>query len=167
MIPISISTSGLTSGFNGVSTLNIGNYIAALKQTGQPADLATALALDSLQKSLAGLQKAISGATLTANIPAVPSALISGSQVEFTLTASTTLITTTAPVTTGSRLIIILTEDSTGGRIITWDVMFKDVTVEIDTRPSAVNIFEFFSRTDPSDSTLKWFGLSLPLLAQS
>ena len=84
---------------------------------------------------------------------------------EVTLAANFT-VTVPYPANAGNRLAVFITENSTGGWRITWDVMFKYATIDIDTRASMVNIFDFIGRKDPADGKLKWFATSLPLLSQ-
>ena len=59
-----------------------------------------------------------------------------------TLTVPTTTIVSPTVPTDGQRLTVVLRQDSTGGRLITWDTNF-DPPVEIDTAPNSVSVFRF------------------------
>lgn len=71
---------------------------------------------------------------------------------EVTLTTSTTNIMPTVVPTVGALLTVVITEDGTGNRQITWQPApggFKGVTVDdIDTRASKINIYLFVGRSD-------------------
>jgi hypothetical protein len=59
-------------------------------------------------------------------------------------------------------LIVVLTQDATGGRQITWSTDFKLATVEIDTTPDTVSIFSFVARADG-----KWWMVGTPITGQT
>lgn len=160
---LKISTKGLVSSFHGITKLNNGNYSAALKSTGDPSDLATAKALDALQQALSGLNNAIFSGELTTS--ALPTTTSSG-VLEIALTTATTLVTGAYPTSVGDRLVVVLTQDATGGRQITWDAMFMNATVNIDTTLSTVSFFDFVGRITPSDSVLRWYTTAPPMLSQ-
>lgn len=69
---ITISTRAIVQKFKGITTLNLGNQIAALRSTQGNSDMHTAMALEEIQNALFGLNNAIATATLQ-----VPSSIIS------------------------------------------------------------------------------------------
>ncbi len=86
---------------------------------------------------------------------------------EWLLTTATTAITPLTVPTVGALLILVITQDATGGRQITWGPTVKWAGVDIDTTATTVSVFHFFGRTDPSSSTVKWSLLSAPLTGQT
>ncbi len=63
-----------------------------------------------------------------------------------------------APVA-NTRLTVVIAQDATGGRAITWSADFRGAAVEIDTAPNTVSIFQFAARSDG-----KWWLASEPVL---
>ena len=60
-----------------------------------------------------------------------------------TLTGTTTEITSPQTPVGGQSLTVIITQDGTGGRQITWSSAFQATVVDIDTTASTVSIFRF------------------------
>ena len=75
------------------------------------------------------------------NGPTLKWIYIAGTQiVDQTLTAPATI----AAPTTGARdLVVILRQDATGGRTITWGAGFSGTSSNIDTTPSTISVFLF------------------------
>jgi len=78
--------------------------------------------------------------------------------IAMTLTASSTMITAAAPAGDGEMLFVMLTQDATGGRHITWDTMFDLATpTGVDDRPFLRTVFNFVGVTG------KWRMTSYPV----
>ena len=77
---------------------------------------------------------------------------------EYTLTDPTTLITTAILPASGDQMTVVITQDATGGRQITWDTMFKMATVEIDTTADTISIFSFIGLSDTN-----WYCTGIPM----
>jgi hypothetical protein len=82
---ITIPTAALVATFNGITSMNIGNFVASLKSMGAEGDndsLYTGLALDRIQNALLGLNTALANGVLTASItiPSPPSSLITATR---------------------------------------------------------------------------------------
>jgi hypothetical protein len=71
--------------------------------------------------------------------------------VEQTLTVASTQITFSGVLQRGSVVIVILTQDGTGGRLITWDATKFDAGTPTDLNldPNAVTIFAFIGNSTP------------------
>lgn len=82
---------------------------------------------------------------------------------EVALTAPTTAITSpVASPTEGDRLAVVITQDATGGRQITWSTEFATLTtVNIQTEPNKRSIFDFVARSDNL-----WWPVSAPFLEE-
>lgn len=63
--------------------------------------------------------------------------------VEQTLSAPSTEIDWSGTVTQGCRVTVILTQDGTGGRAVTWSSKFLITTTDIDLDPDAVTVLDF------------------------
>jgi hypothetical protein len=81
---------------------------------------------------------------------------------EVTLTAATTNIDYTGVVNEGAILTVIIRQDSTGGRQITWASKFKGATTSIDVTPNKASVFQFVGKAN-GDLLL----CSLPVLGLS
>lgn len=67
----------------------------------------------------------------------------SGANVSIQILTANTTITTALTATAGSLLILLLTQDSSGGRTITFDVMFTHYSSQIDTSANTLTSFLF------------------------
>lgn len=68
---------------------------------------------------------------------------------EWTLIGGTTEITTAIVATSGALLIIVLIQDGTGGRLITWSASFAAGTsLELAVGIGETTIFTFVGRSD-------------------
>jgi hypothetical protein len=66
---------------------------------------------------------------------------VAGTQIiDQTLTGATTIA---APTTGAKELVVILRQDATGGRTITWGPGFSATSPSIDTTPSTISVFRF------------------------
>ena len=66
---------------------------------------------------------------------------IAGTQIiDQTLTAAATIA---APTTGAKELVVILRQDATGGRTITWGAGFSATSANIDTTASTISVFHF------------------------
>lgn len=114
-----------------------------------------------------GTSTVSAGGTLTAAAPASTSVgihyvgggttitldLANGLTQEILLDRATTEITDavfgTAPVTPGTRFIIIIRVDSTPGRLVTWGTPFFGLTfMEIESKANSINIYEMLAMSD-------------------
>lgn len=86
---------------------------------------------------------------------------------EFTLNTATTVVTPASIPSTGALLRVILTQDATGGRQITWAANVKWARIDIDTTALTVSVFEFMGRVDPATSTVLWFACGIPLTGET
>lgn len=83
--------------------------------------------------------------------------------VDLTLTQATTAVNYTGPVVPGALVTVILRQDSTGGREISWASKFKGVSPVIDKRPGFASVFQFvgLSNGDLALCAQPLLGLSL------
>lgn len=85
-------------------------------------------------------------------IPVVGAAAVvnvaNGVNQEVPLAIPTTAIGAPGGGVLGSRLTLFLVQDATGGRLVTWDSVYKGIGLfEIDTTPLTYSVFEFVLRT--------------------
>lgn len=73
--------------------------------------------------------------------------------VQVVLTAATTEITYTGPVLRGGIVTVIITQDVTGNRAITWNPIFKGATTDISPYYGTYNIWMFVG-TEAGDLVL-------------
>jgi hypothetical protein len=83
---------------------------------------------------------------------------------EQTLVDPTTNITATVAPVAGSILKVVLIQDATGGRQITWGSEFVWASVDIGTTALSTSIFTFLGRT--VSGVTSWYLSELPLVEQ-
>jgi hypothetical protein len=146
-----------------VPNLAIGNDLAAIKQAStanfsQSNNGGTGLYATGQQQIWVYVNNALSGLVnglqtafnaLTTSGSTSVNVPVENSNQEITLSTGTTNIVPASSATVGAVLFVVLTEDGTGGRQITWDSHFKGVTTDdINTNAGAINIYQFFGRAD-------------------
>lgn len=82
-----------------------------------------------------------------------------------TLTAASTNITASIAATDGAFLLVMLTQDATGGRQIQWGSEFHFASANIDTTGGTVSMFLFVGAT--VSALTEWYLAALPLTGQA
>ena len=138
---------------------------AAAKGTDSvPAFTLTGGALQNLQLQIYALQnaiKSISGAVNT-------NSGIAGTVIQEVL-APNGVTTSIAPSSTPKaawQLFVFVAQDSTGGGLISWSSLFREVVTNIDTTANTFSTFSFIGRIDPLDGIVRWFSVCAPLTGQ-
>jgi hypothetical protein len=121
----------------------IGNYINSIKANG---DVSVALALEQLQNALQQFSNSLSaGLTIATATTSAGGVTVQ----EVTLSTPTTTISPSVAASTGSVLFLVVTQDSTGGRLVTWGAALKNITPDdLNSQPSYVNYYLFIGRSD-------------------
>jgi len=91
---------------------------------------------------------AILSVTGTQPTPPPPPPAGSGTLVDVTLTAPTTMLTTPVTATAGAYLTHKITQDATGNRHITWSPDFLAFTVDLSPFPNRITVFLFTGQPD-------------------
>lgn len=147
-----------------INSPSIGNYIAALRSTRDTSDNHTALALDALQQVVQSLANAPAPVAPKAP-PAINPALI-GVNIQFVkLTTATTVITPNLAPVTGALLAIVIQQDATGNRQITWAAGVRFASVDIFGAANSFSVFLFLGANIGSGA--QWCAITLPLTGVS
>ncbi len=113
--------------------------------------------INNTRQSLIDLATATSTAVSTVAIDVVV----------FPLTVASTTLVVPSPSSSGTPLIVFVTQDNTGGRLIVWDTNFRFTTANIDTTANKTSVFSFVSAVDSLGGNMQWFMTCIPLTGVS
>lgn len=137
------------------SDLNIGGFhIINLGDPVAPTDALNLRSADKRYATLGSVKRQVSAASTAGGGVNV---------VQLTLTANTTIGTPLATVP-GSMLVMMLLQDATGGRVVTWqNPPFRVSQANLGTLANTLSILLFTAIPDPADGILKWWLTAIPV----
>lgn len=93
-----------------------------------------------------------------------PASSSAGVVVSPVLLTGPTTINSPLPSAPGSELVVLLQQDGTGGRLVTWaNPPFRITQANLGTKANTFSVLRFTAIADPADGILKWWLSAIPI----